>query len=420
MNTIRSATKPIVTDTPGADGRDRWPRSRWSRRSLAGLACVWALVVVFAVAVVVSPIVPTDRAWTVSLLVTSFSLYLVIPAIIGAVLALLMRRMRWRRAAAGVALLSVLALAGAVVPWVDAAEVAAANQVPLSLSAYFDSGPALRPPTATEVYATVDGQPLRLDVREPDKPAPGAPALVFVHGGSWTGGGRNQAPGQIQWFVDRGYTVFDIEYRLSPPPRWDQQTSDVKCAIGWVAQHADRYRIDPNDITVAGVSAGANLSLLAAYTVGTGKFAPSCPVAEHAVRAVISFYGPTDTARLMADSGSPAVAGPTESRVFGGAPATAPGAYLATSPLTYVRPGLPPTLQLQGTTDHVVPHNQATMLDERLTAAGVPHHTVLLPFTEHGYNVVYGSWPSQISYGVLDQFLTTWTRENNCCTRSLR
>ncbi|ATL68646.1 hypothetical protein [Nocardia terpenica] len=150
MNTTRSATRPVVTDAPGADGRNRWSRSRWGRWSLAGLAGVWALVVVLAVAVVVSPIVPTDKAWRLSLLVTSFSLYLVIPAIIGAVLALLMRRMQWGRAAASVALLSVLALVGAVVPWVDAVEVAAANQVPLSLSAYFGSGPAVRPPTATE------------------------------------------------------------------------------------------------------------------------------------------------------------------------------------------------------------------------------------------------------------------------------
>ncbi|WP_167476657.1 alpha/beta hydrolase [Nocardia arthritidis] len=413
MKPTESATDRDVTGTPDmspAEGRNRWPRGRWGRRLLAGVTGIWAVIVVLAVAVVVSPTLPNHMTWVLSVLVTSFSLYLVIPALIGVVLALLVRRMRWRRTTAGVALISVLALAGAVVPWVSAAQVAAANQVPLSLSAYFGSGPATKPPTATEVYATVDDQPLRLDVRKPDKPAPGAPALVFVHGGSWMHGGRNQAPEQIQWFVDRGYTVFDIEYRLSPSPLWIKQTSDVKCAIGWVAQHADRYAIDPNNITVAGLSAGANLSLLAAYTVGTGKFPPSCQVAEHPVRAVISFYGPTDTGRLMVDSGMPSVAGPTESAVFGGAPAATPQAYLATSPLTYVRPGLPPTLQLQGASDHVVPHGQATALDERLTAVGVPHHTVLLPYAEHAYNLHLGSWPGQISNGVLDQFLTAHTR----------
>ncbi len=386
------------------------PRARWGRWLLAGVAGVWAAGVVAAVAVVLSPTLPTGRGWMLSLLVTSFSLYLIVPAIVGVGLAVVSWRLRWRVATAGVAVVSALAVAGAVVPWVSAARVAAANQVSLSLSTYLGSDPATRPADATEVYATVEGEPLRLDVRRPDRPETASPALVFVHGGSWMEGGRNQLPTQLQWFVDHGYTVFDIEYRLSPPPRWNQQTSDVKCAIGWVAQHADRYRIDPGNITVAGASAGANLALLAAYTTGTGTFPPSCPVAEHPVRAVVSFYGPSDTARLMSDSGSPSVAGPTESGVFGGPPAAASQAYLATSPLTYVRPGLPPTLQLQGATDHVVPHGQATMLDEKLTAAGVPHHTVLLPFADHGYNLFRGSWPSQISYGVLDQFLTTHTR----------
>ncbi|WP_167472385.1 hypothetical protein [Nocardia arthritidis] len=116
--------------------------------------------------------------------------------------------------------------------------------------------------------------------------------------------------------------------------------------------------------------------------------------------------GVDDRARSAGDLAQSLV----EGGVFGGPPAAAPQAYLATSPLTYVRPGLPPTLQLQGTSDHVVPHAQATMLDEKLTAAGVPHHTVLLPFADHGYNLIWGSWPSQISYGVLDQFLTTHTR----------
>lgn len=100
---------------------------------------------------------------------------------------------------------------------------------------------------------------------------------------------------------------------------------------------------------------------------------------------------------------------PAGSKVFGGSPDTAPVAYRTASPLTYVRPGLPPTLQLQGTRDHLVPPSQATLLDDKLATAAVPHRTVLLPWAEHAFNAVWGSWPTQISYGVLNQFLTTYT-----------
>lgn len=395
--------------TPPSGVRGRSPRSRWGRGLLAGVVAVWALLVVAACAVVLSPTLP-GSAWLASLFTTSFSLYLAVPAIVGVVLAVVAWRQRWRAITGGVAVVTVLALAGAVVPWATAARTAAANHVDLSLSAYFRSGPTTGAPTATETFATVDGHPLRLDVRRTARPAPGAPALVFVHGGSWVEGGRNQLPGQLKWFADQGYTVFDIEYRLSPPPRWHQQASDVKCAIGWVAQNAARYAINPGNITVAGASAGGNLALLAAYTTGTGTFPPSCPVPERRVRAVISFYGPTDTTRAIADSGSPGLADPLQSKVFGGTPKTAPEAYRVTSPITYVRPGLPPTLQLHGSSDHVASDKMPALLDHKLAAASVPHRTVLLPYAEHGYNLFQGSWPSQISNGVLRQFLTTHTR----------
>ena len=44
--------------------------------------------------------------------------------------------------------------------------------------------------------------------------------------------------------------------------RWQDETGDVKCALGWVAAHAAEYQIDPTRISVTGFSAGGTLAML--------------------------------------------------------------------------------------------------------------------------------------------------------------
>ena len=54
------------------------------------------------------------------------------------------------------------------------------------------------------------------------------------------------------------------------------------------------------------------------------------------------------------------------------------------SPLTYVRPGLPPIITIHGDKDDVVPYAQATRLREALDKAGVPNKLVTIPGGGHG------------------------------------
>lgn len=87
------------------------------------------------------------------------------------------------------------------------------------------------------------------------------PAVVLVHGGGWDQGSRGGSllPG---WLAGRGYVVFDIDYRLATPtsPSWQQATGDVKCAVGWVNDHAARFGVDPERIALLGSSAGGHLA----------------------------------------------------------------------------------------------------------------------------------------------------------------
>jgi dipeptidyl aminopeptidase/acylaminoacyl peptidase len=54
------------------------------------------------------------------------------------------------------------------------------------------------------------------------------------------------------------------------------------------------------------------------------------------------------------------------------------------SPLTYIRPGLPPVLAIQGDADPTVPYQHSVRLTEALTKVDVPNQLVTIPGGKHG------------------------------------
>lgn len=91
------------------------------------------------------------------------------------------------------------------------------------------------------------------------------PGVLFIHGGAFTHGSPGLRPHLFTLLAQRGFAIVDIEYRLAPPPRWQDAPADVLCALGWFQSNASTYGVDPAQIVVMGDSAGGNLALVAAY-----------------------------------------------------------------------------------------------------------------------------------------------------------
>lgn len=340
---------------------------------------------------------------------------LLVPAVaaLAAAALVLRRRGRSRVAAASVVLLGA-ALVLALLPVWQGLRAAAAHDVPLSVAQYLTGGPDPGPPDGTVVYARPPDTPagLLLDVwlPGPDRPAPaaGRPAVLVVHSGGWSSGERGENPAWNAWLAGRGYAVFDIDYRLMPPPRWRDAVGDVKCAAGWVAAHADRYGVDPRRLAVLGGSAGGHLALLAGYSAGDPALPPSCAVAEVAPTAVAALYPVTDLAGL-ADEPSPwmwAVGGSDIIPEFLGAhPREVPERARLVSPSARLDADAPPTFLAHGTADQVVPVGQSDLLADRLAAAGVPYRYVRLPGANHVYDYAWGGLATQVTRAELGRFL---------------
>jgi acetyl esterase/lipase len=364
------------------------PRGVWRR---AGRALTWALcgLVVVLGAAFFSPRLPIDPAQDVIGMIALFVPWLTGFLLVSMVIVVVTAVVSWRsgrRALSGAgALAGLLAALMVVVPW---------SATGGDWSEHFASAPPAEP-TATESYTSG----LRVDVYLPKTPAAAKPALLYVHGGSWSSGTRADSAPWFAWMADQGVAVFSVDYRLAPPPRWRDAVGDVKCALGWVRARAGTYGIAASNVSIAGDSAGGQLALMAAYTVGDERFPPSCEVPESPVRSVMGWYAPTDLPALLEESALP------------GAAAKAVGDYLGdqrvevASPSSYVRPGLPPTLLVQGDRDHMIPAGQAAGLAARLRAAGVTATAVTIPWAEHNFTGQWGSWGSQVMRPVVRDFL---------------
>jgi acetyl esterase/lipase len=387
---------------------------RPSRRLLAATALGWAVLGLLLALLIVLPVPNIGFPavvvlWLLAVLVEGYSLVLAGFALLGLALAALARRAGLRRTWLVGAVLGVLTLALCLVPVVQGWRAASREGVALSLSEYFSYPSTGAPETVT--YARPGGEELQLDVRRPPadqgRSAP-RPAVLTVHGGGGVFGSRTEDAYWAQWLAEEGYVVFSIDYRLGPPLRWRDATGDVKCAVGWVAENAARYGVDPDRIALLGHSAGGLLALLAAYTEGDPRLPPSCGVRDTGVEAVAAFYPSTDLMRL-AEVQSPWWRPNLLSSVddsTGGSPESAlDGDLRLTSPTSHVDRGDPPTFLAHGSEDQWVPPEQSEVLADRLEQAGVPHRLIDVPGANHGFDVVWGGWGTQVVRDELEAFL---------------
>ncbi len=121
------------------------------------------------------------------------------------------------------------------------------------------------------VYTTIGTKQLKLDAYRP--PIPNKKVFIAIHGGGFTGGSKGGNTGELcRYLSKRGFTCFDIDYRLQKDVGGTKQDAtnaavdDAVAAYNWVVKNAENYGGDPRLISIGGTSAGAITALYAAYS----------------------------------------------------------------------------------------------------------------------------------------------------------
>ncbi|PFG42975.1 acetyl esterase/lipase [Isoptericola jiangsuensis] len=284
--------------------------------------------------------------------------------------------------------------------------VAQEHGVAVEIAELFRVTPDRRAHDVDVTYGEQDGVPLGMSLWLPDGVRPdaasGAPVVVLVHGGGWTGGHRAQTTtaAHATWFADHGYLVASIDYPLASreTPRWDTAEAQVACALVWLAEHAATQGGDPDRILLAGDSAGGNIALDVAYRGAAGTLEPACDGDVPAVRAVSTLYPVTSPVAFH--DNPDLLAGDAARRYVetytGGTPDDVPDHYAAVWPAEHVTADAPATLVVHGAADHLVPPAPSTELGDVLRAHGVTHDVVLVPAADHVFDRAPGSVGTQV------------------------
>jgi len=224
----------------------------------------------------------------------------------------------------------------------------------------------------------------RLDIYVPQEGSGPFPAIIWIHGGGWISGSKEDCQGKE--LSRYGYAVACVGYRLSTEAKFPAQIHDIKAAIRWLRANSDRYNIDPERIGVFGPSAGGHLAALA----GSGGNAPGLEgnvgVSGYSsmVQAVADWYGPTDFlapeviglgGKVDMNNSDPEYYNMNEkyaaSFLIGTPVENSTEKARAANPITYVDQDDPPFLLMHGTSDTTVPYNQSILLYQALNGSGI-------------------------------------------------
>ena len=211
------------------------------------------------------------------------------------------------------------------------------------------------------------------------------PAVVWMPGGAWVAGGKDDWAPYFMVLAERGFAVIGVDYRRAPASTYPTPLHRLDTALAYVRQHAARFRLDPDRIVLAGDSAGAQIA--SQYVIGldspayaaTGGFAPTLP--RPVVKGMLLYCGLYDFDRYF---GAPGIIG-YGTKVTTWAYTGAKGITGETNPalrdlstIRHVTEHFPPAFISGGNADPLTAL-QSKPFAEALKGQGVPVTTLFFP-----------------------------------------
>ena len=158
-------------------------------------------------------------------------------------------------------------------------------------------------------YGVVDGHDLKLDLYLPTDAA-NPPLLIWVHGGAWRRGSKERV--LTTAFVEDGYAMASLDYRLSGVAMFPAQIHDIKAAIRFLRGNASTFGYDATQVGILGSSAGGHLAALVGVTNGhdelEGEVGDYLQQSSN-VQAIVSYFGASNLTAACRSSSAAGMAG---------------------------------------------------------------------------------------------------------------
>ena len=195
------------------------------------------------------------------------------------------------------------------------------------------------------------------------------PMVVFVHGGSWESGSKEQYAFVGQSLAQAGYVTAVINYRKAPDHVYPDYVKDAAQAIAWSINNAVSLHADPARLAVMGHSAGAFNAVAA---VANEDFLAPYGVKPTDIATVVGIAGPYSYDFRKFSSASAFGANATPDQVM---------------PDRQIKGAQPPYLLLTAEKDQVVHATNTTKMTQALQAAGVSVKTSEIKGASHATSI---------------------------------
>lgn len=235
------------------------------------------------------------------------------------------------------------------------------------------------------VYAEIGERQLLVDVYLP-KNNPNPYLVVWVHGGAWHSGSKEDPP---KGLLENGYALASVDYRLSVEAPFPAMVHDIKAAIRFLRANAEHYGFRSDKIIVAGSSAGAHLAALIGTVNGNQELEGTLGnhlTTSSDVQATVDLYGPSNFLTILNQS-TPhgiSVRAPALALLLGKPVDQVPELAKLASPVHQVDATDPPMFIAHGDQDYQVPINQAHELHGALKKVGVAVQFEVVHGAGHG------------------------------------
>lgn len=211
-----------------------------------------------------------------------------------------------------------------------------------------------------------EGPRRRLDVYAPTAASGPHPVIVFIYGGSWDSGRKEEYAFAGAALASRGFVTIIPDYRLVPEVRFPGFVEDCAAAVRWAVDHASEHGGDPSRIVIVGHSAGAYNAIMLAMDP---TYLQDAGVTAASIAGVVGIAGPYDFLPLDVDA---------TRNAFGEA-----ADINLTQPVHFASASAPPLLLLWGEDDTTVGPRNLNTLAARQRAVGGRVETKTYPGVDH-------------------------------------
>jgi acetyl esterase/lipase len=234
-----------------------------------------------------------------------------------------------------------------------------------------------------------------IDVFYPSNTTAPRTTIVWVHGGAWVSGNKDQVDNYMKILAGHGFTTVSVNYTIAPEKQYPTPIIQLNDALEYIQANAKRLNVDDKHIVMAGDSAGSQIVAQMANIATNPSYANEIGIQPKL---------PADKLKgLLLNCGAYDLALPNYSGSFGGFLHTVLWAYSGTkdflqdpklktaSVANYLTPKFPPSFITAGNIDPLLP--QSTELAKRLEGLKVPTDTLFYspghqPKLNHEYQFV--------------------------------